>query len=99
MAGYFFSKSATSWAMSGTQAQKVSSVGVDIALSMSAWLTVVDLAEPLPPAVSAPPLLLLHAASRLSDTTPAMAASSRRRFNGGLAKNVFMKEIPVTGQR
>ena len=35
-AGYFFSKSATSLAMSGTQVQNVSSVGVCIALSMSA---------------------------------------------------------------
>src|SRR3954462_12536890 len=40
MAGYFFSKIATSWAMLGTQVQKVRVVGVVMALSMSAWLTV-----------------------------------------------------------
>jgi len=36
-AGYFFSNSATSCAMFGTQVQKVRVVGVVIALSMSAW--------------------------------------------------------------
>src|SRR4051812_34649280 len=39
MAGYFCWKSATSWAMLGTQVQKVSVVGVVMALSMSAWPT------------------------------------------------------------
>src|SRR5580693_10717388 len=40
MAGYCRSKTATSWLMFGTQVQNVSVVGVFIALSISAWLTV-----------------------------------------------------------
>jgi hypothetical protein len=36
MAGYFFSKSATSFSMSGTQVQNVRVVGVVMALSTSA---------------------------------------------------------------
>jgi hypothetical protein len=40
IAGYFFWNRSTSFWMFGTQVQKVRSVGVDMALSMSAWLTV-----------------------------------------------------------
>jgi hypothetical protein len=39
IAGYFFSKSATSLSMFGTQVQNVRVVWVVIALSMSAWPT------------------------------------------------------------
>src|SRR3954447_1673755 len=77
MAGYFFWNSATSFLMSGTQVQKVSSVGVCIALSMSACETGL--------AALAPPLLLLlpppppHAArARLTAATAAAASVDRR---------------------
>jgi hypothetical protein len=72
MAGYFFSKSAISCSMSGTQVQNVSSVGGFIALSMSAWPTALaeEAESPsLPPqAVSAAP----------SDTAPVAVRKSRR---------------------
>ena len=72
-AGYFFSKSATSSPMFGTHVQNVSSVGVFMALSMSARPTgLVDADEPpesLPPqAVRAAP----------SDTAPVAPRNSRR---------------------
>ncbi|BBC31158.1 hypothetical protein SGFS_024520 [Streptomyces graminofaciens] len=65
-------------AMSGTHVQKVSSVGVFIALSMSAWLTGFAEAEEPPPlspqAVRAAP----------SETAPAAVRKSRRLIWEGL---------------
>src|SRR4051812_3106377 len=69
--------------MSGTQAQNVSSVAVDIALSMSAWLTaaVAEVPPPLPPP---------HAASAaLNDAAPA-EASKVRRLIGNCRDDVAM---------
>ncbi len=77
--------------MSGTQAQNVSSVAVDIALSMSAWLTAV--AE-VPPPLPSPP----HAASAaLNDTAPA-EASRARRLTGNCEDDVAMGELPSQGR-
>src|SRR5215203_6112503 len=70
--------------MSGTQVQNVSSVAVDIALSMSAWLTAAA-AEVPPPLPSSP-----HAASAaLNDTAPA-EASKVRRLTGNCGDDVAM---------
>src|SRR5690348_9149540 len=72
IAGYRFSKSATSLSMFGTQVQNVSSVGVFIALSMSAWLTgfadAGELPESPPHAVRAAP----------SDSAPVVVRNRRR---------------------
>src|SRR4051812_46169900 len=71
--------------MSGTQVQNVSSVAVDIALSMSAWLTAAA-AEEVPPPLPSPP----HAASAaLNDTAPA-EASKVRRLTGNCEDDVAM---------
>src|SRR5689334_6655088 len=70
--------------MSGTQVQNVSSVAVDIALSMSAWLTVA--AAGVPPSLPSPP----HAASAaLTGTAPA-EASKVRRLTGNCGDDVAM---------
>ena len=66
IAGYFFWNRSTSFWMSGTQVQKVSSVGVCMALSMSAWLTVADAS--VEPSSSEP----LHAVS------PSVASHAQR---------------------
>src|SRR3954453_18879050 len=87
--------------MFGTQVQNVSSVAVDIALSMSAWLTAAA-AEEVPPPLSSPP----HAASAaLNDTAPA-EASKVRRLTGNCGDDVAMvnsrqegKEGRRAGQR
>jgi hypothetical protein len=86
MAGYFFSKTATSFLMFGTQVQNVRSVGVFMALSMSAWLTLSGAAddEPLEPP---------HAArTRLALSMPAAAVTARRRKPG--RKGCFMTSTP-----
>lgn len=78
-AGYFCSKSATSLAMFGTQVQNVSSVGVFMALSMSAWPT--GLAEPDEPPESPPPHAVRAAPS---DRAPVVDRKSRRLMGEGL---------------
>ena len=76
IAGYFFWNRSTSFWMFGTQVQNVSSVGVDIALSMSAWLTVADASvEPL----SSEPL---HAVSPSVAAMPSANHLMARRGNG-----------------
>ncbi|MFI8073421.1 hypothetical protein ACIF85_32155 [Streptomyces sp. NPDC086033] len=74
IAGYFFSKSATSWSMSGTHVQNVSSVGFFIAASMSAWLTGFEDAEAVPP--PSPPPQADRAAP--NETAPTAVSRSRR---------------------
>lgn len=86
-AGYFASKSATSLSMFGTQVQNVSSVGVFIALSMSAWPT--GSAE-VPPLVSSPPP---QADSAVASVRAPVAARKPRRFRWaeeGAVKNLDM---------
>src|SRR6266567_4420428 len=78
IAGYFFSNSATSSAMFGTQVQNVSVVGVVMALSISAWLSAVADAVELPPL----PLLPQAAASAALRLRPPVAPRKRRRLNG-----------------
>lgn len=82
-AGYFFSKSATSLSMFGTQVQNVSWVGVFMALSMSAWPT--GLAEE--PAVEppSPPQADRVAAS---DSAPVAARKPRRLRGDGLEEGL-----------
>src|SRR3954454_10394212 len=91
MSGYCFSKTATSFWMFGTQVQNVRSVGVFIALSMSAWLTVLGAADDEP---SEPPPP--HAASTmLALSRPAVASITRRRMSGREGR--FMKATPRGG--
>src|SRR3954451_5203780 len=76
MAGYFFSKRATSLEMSGTHVQKVSLVGVCIALSMSAWPA--GWAAGPPWSSDPPPLQAVNA--RLAVTTSAAAHDTPARL-------------------
>src|SRR5581483_484161 len=97
IAGYFASNSATSAAMFGTHVQKVSVVGVAIALSMSAWLTGAPPAAPEPPL----PLPLLHAASAaLSETAPVTPRKRRRLIGDWMPKGVDlgMAGLPPLGR-
>src|SRR5882757_11570569 len=73
MAGYFFSKTAISLLMSGTQVQNVNVVGVCMALSMSAWLTAAVDVEPEPEPPQA-------ARNRLPRTLPDATDSTRLRL-------------------
>src|SRR5579859_2851101 len=75
MAGYFFSKTATSWLMLGTQDQKVSVVGVVMALSISAWVTWVT--DELPGLAWLPDELDPDELEHASSAMPAAAAAVR----------------------
>ena len=74
MAGYFFSNRATSFSMFGTQVQKVSSVGVGMALSMSACDT--EAAGAVAPVEPAPPAQAVR--RRPAVSTVAVARTRRR---------------------
>ena len=76
IAGYAFSKTATSWLIFGTQVQKVRVVGVFMALSMSAWVTA---AAAVPPEEPDPELE--QASSARPAATADVAAKKVRRVS------------------
>jgi len=81
--------------MSGTHVQNVSSVGVDMALSMSAWLTGAPVSDEPPPLLLSLPHVVRAAPS---DTAPAAARNVRRLTAALMDWGVRMVELPSVGQ-